>query len=64
MQQYQGNKECFLFFLSWFFFFKSAADQNTLLLRILSNPYILNTKTNIKAVIVSGNFARCNVIED
>lgn len=54
----------FVFFVVVFFFFKSAADQNTLLLRILSNPYILNTKTNIKAVIVSGNFARCNVIED
>lgn len=43
----------FGFFCCLFFFFKSAADQNTLLLHILSNPYILNTKTNIKAVILS-----------
>lgn len=55
MQQYQGNKECLL---------KSAADQNTSLLYISSNPYILNRKTNTKAVLPSqacGNFPRCNV---
>lgn len=56
MQQYQGNKECFL---------QSAADQKTSLLSyISSNPYILNRKTNTKAVIPSqacGNFPRGNV---
>lgn len=51
MQQYQGNKECFL---------KSAADQkSSLLAYISSNPYTLNRKTDTKAVIPSQPCGNC-----
>lgn len=49
-----GDKECF---------FKKCSRSKHIAI-YLSNPYILNMKTNIKAVIpsqVCGNFARCNV---